>query len=58
MIKLAENCQYSGLRSDLIWDKLVSGSRDNKVRERLLGTKHLKLDKTIKILKTNQALKF
>ena len=47
-----------GLHDDLIRDKLVSGIKDDKVREKLLGTKDLKLEKTIDILKTNQALKF
>ena len=58
MIKLAENCQYGGLCDDLIRNQLVSGIKDDKVREKLLGTKDLKLDRTIEILKTNQALKF
>lgn len=58
MIKLVENCQYGGLRDDLIRDKLVSGIRDDKVREKLLGIKDLNLDKTIEVLRTNQALQF
>ena len=58
VIKLAENCQYGGLRDDLIRDRLVSGIRDDKVREKLLGTKDLRLSKTIEILKTSQALKY
>ena len=58
VIKLAENCQYDCLRDDLIRDKLISGIRDDKVREKLLGMKDLRLDKTIEILKTNLALQF
>ena len=58
VLKLAENCQYGDLRDDLIRDKLVSGTTDDKVREKLLGSKDLKLDKMIEILKTNQALQF
>ena len=54
VIKLAENSWYGGLCDDSIRDKLVSGI---KVRVKLLGTKSLKLDQTIEVLKTNQALK-
>ena len=58
VIKLLENCQCGRLQDNLIWDKLFSGIRDNKVREKLLGTKNLRLDKTIKMLKTNQPYSF
>ena len=60
VIKLAENCQYGELHvfDDLIRDQLVSNYRDDKVKEKLLDTKDLRLSKTIEILKTNQALKF
>ena len=46
IIKLAEHCQYGELKDDLIRDKLVSGIRDDKVREKLLGMKDLNLVKT------------
>ena len=58
IIKLTENWQYGELRDDLIRDQLVSDIRDDKVREKLFGTKDLRLSKTIEILKTNQALKY
>ena len=58
VIKLLENCQCGHLQDNLIWDKLVSGITDNKVKEKLLGTKDLRLDKTIKMLKANQPYSF
>ena len=51
--QLAENCQYGGLCGDLIRDKVVDGIKFDKVREKLLGTNDLKLDRTIEVLKTN-----
>ena len=57
IIKLAEHCQYGELKDDLIRDKLVSGIRDDKVREKLLGVKDLNLEKTIETLRISQAIK-
>ena len=45
------------MKDDLIRDKLVSGIRDDKVREKLLGVKDLNLVKTIETLRTSQAIK-
>ena len=58
VIKLAEHCQYGELRDDLIRDKLVSGIRDDSVREKLLGIKDLSLTEAIETLRANQAMKF
>ena len=41
VLKLVENCQYGNLKDDLIRDKLVSGISDDRVKEKLLGTKGL-----------------
>ena len=58
VMKLAEHCQYGELRDGLIRDKLVSGIRDDSVREKLLGIKDLSLTKAIETLRANQAMKF
>jgi len=46
------------VKDDLIRDKLVSGIREDKVHEKLLGIKHLTQLKAIDTLKADQAMKF
>ena len=58
VLKLAENCHYGDLKDDLIRDKLVSGITDDRVREKLLGTKGLNLETAIETLRTNEAIKY
>ena len=40
-VKLVENCQCRNLKDDLIRHKLISGITDDRVKEKLLGTKGL-----------------
>ena len=42
----------------LIREKLVSGITDDRVREKLLGTKGLNLQTAIETLRTNQAIEY
>ena len=58
VLKLAENCQYGDLKDDLIRDKSISGITDDRVREKLLGTRGLNLETAIETLRTNQAIKY
>ena len=58
VLKLVENCQYGDLKDDLIRDKFVSGRTDDRVREKVLGTKGLNLETAIETLRTNQAIKY
>eukprot|EP00118_Oscarella_pearsei_P022042 m.251331 g.251331 ORF g.251331 m.251331 type:complete len:156 (+) comp40334_c0_seq6:269-736(+) len=44
---LAKTCEFSTLTDALIRDRLVCGLRDHKVRERLLQTSNLTLQKVI-----------
>ena len=47
---LAENCDFSSITPDeILWDRLVIGNKEDKVRERLLRESQLTLAKTDKI---------
>ena len=58
IIKQADQCQYAGLKDELIRDRLVSGILNNQVREKLLSKTDLTLAKAIKLLKTSEATHF
>ena len=50
--KLASSCNYGDLEPELIMDRLVCGIRSDTLRERLLRTTELSLDKAINACKT------
>ena len=56
--KQAEQCQYGGLKEELIRDRLVSGILNDQACEKLLSKTDLTLDKAIKLLKTSEATHF
>ena len=48
--QLADRCEFETITADpILWDKLVFGIQDSKVRERLLREKNLSLQKTDEI---------
>ena len=55
IIKQADLCKYRNLRDELIRDRLVSGIRDDRARERLLSKKDINLAKTIELSKASEA---
>ena len=58
IIKQADQCQYGGLKDELIIDRLVSEILNDQVREKLLSKTDLTLAKAIKLLKTSEATHF
>ena len=54
-MKQADLCKYGALKDELIRDRLVSGIKDDRIRERLLIKKDLTLTKAIELLKTSEA---
>jgi len=54
-MKQANLCKYSGLKDELIYDRLMSGIKDDRTREKLLSKKDLTLTRTIELLKTSEA---
>ena len=54
-MKQADLCKYGNLRDELIRDRLVSGIRDDKTREKLLSRKEINLAKTIELVKASEA---
>ena len=55
IMKQADLCKYGNLKDELICDRLVSGIKDDKAREKLLAKKYLTLTRAIEILRTSQA---
>ena len=55
VMKQADLCKYGNLRDELIRDRLVSGIRDDRTREKLLSRKEINLAKTIELLKASKA---
>lgn len=51
IMKQADLCQYGVLKDELIRDRLMSGIKDDRIRERLLTKKDLTFTKTIELLK-------
>ena len=58
VMKQAELCKYGNLKDELIRDRLVSGIKEDRIREKLLSKKDLTLEKAIQILRTSQATQF
>ena len=58
VMKQAELCKYGNLKDELIRDRLVSGIKDDRIREKLLSKKDLTLQKAIEILRTSQVAQF
>ena len=55
VMKPADLCTYGNLRDELIRDRLVSGIRDDRTREKLLNRKDINLARTIELLKSSEA---
>ena len=55
VMKQADLCTYGNLRDELIRDRLVSGIRDDRTREKLLNRKDINLARTIELLKSSEA---
>ena len=55
IMKQADLCKYGNLKDELIRDRLVSGIKDDKAREKLLAKKDLTLTRAIEMLRTSQA---
>ena len=54
-MKQADLCTYGNLRDGLIRDRLVSGIRDDRTREKLLNRKDINLARAIELLKSSEA---
>ena len=54
---LSQNCQYGGLKEEMIRDRLVVGIRDNSLSERLQMDETLDLDKAKKMVRQREAVK-
>ncbi len=57
LYNLAENCNYAGLREELIRDRIVIGIRDLSLSERLQCTEDLTLAKAITSCRQQEAVK-
>ena len=55
--KLAQNCEYGNSLNDHLRDRVVSGCKGNKYREKLLAEKNLTLEKVIEIGQSMEAAK-
>ena len=51
----ADLCTHGNLRDKLIHDRLVSGIRDDRTREKKLNRKDINLARTIELLKSSKA---
>ena len=54
-MKPADLYTYGNLMDELICDRLVSGIRDERTREKLLNRKDINLARTIELLKSSEA---
>ena len=54
-MKQTDLCKYRNLRDELIHDRLVSGIRVDRTREKLLSRKEINLEKTIELVKASEA---
>lgn len=52
--RLAASCEYGNMKDQIIKDMIVSGTRDNRLRENLLKDNDLTLDKAITIAKASE----
>ena len=52
---ISQECEYGELRDSLIRDRIIFGTKDNKIRERLLQDEDTKLDKAIEIARSIEA---
>ncbi|XP_066932937.1 uncharacterized protein [Clytia hemisphaerica] len=57
LCKLAQNCDYGNSLNDHIRDRVVSGCKGSKYREKLLAEKNLTLEKVIEIGQSMEAAK-
>ncbi|KAJ8029680.1 hypothetical protein HOLleu_29132 [Holothuria leucospilota] len=55
--RLAQSCEFNTLQDGLIWDRIVCGLVDNKLRERLLRDADLTLEKTITTCRASETSK-
>ena len=53
--RLASSCEYGQLEDQMIWDRIVIGTRSNTVRGRLLHDNQLNLNKAIEICRADEA---
>ena len=55
--QLVHRCEFETISADqILWDKLVLGIHDSKVRERLLREKNLSLQKTYEICRAHETI--
>ena len=51
----SQSCEFGSLQDSLIRDRVVVGTRDSKIKERLLRDPELTLERAIDICKANEA---
>ncbi|UYV60230.1 K02A2.6-like [Cordylochernes scorpioides] len=57
LYKLADSCEFEGLREQLIRDRIVVGVRDKALSERMQLDSELTLEKAVKIVRQQEAVR-